>query len=134
MKNRGLFILIIFAVLSVSAPSEAVNWLYIGGREGISLHVDTDTVTEAADGVKEAWFMLQYNPPDCTSDYAKRLNKCVTNYTTLEWHYSNRTLCMYGFVHYFTDGTNTGFRTVSCQPQKVIPGSLGEMKWKYLYR
>lgn len=82
MKNRGLFILIIFAVLSVSAPSEAVNWLYIGGREGISLHVDTDTVTEAADGVKEAWFMLQYNPPDCTSDYAKRLNKCVQTIPT----------------------------------------------------
>ena len=134
MRDLLLATLTALVVFSFSVRAEAVNWVAIGSAEGVSLSVDTESLTYAPDGAKEAWFMFSYNPPDCSSNYAKKMNRCVSSYAFLEWHYIDKTYCMYGFVNYFTDGTNTGFSTTPCEKRQVTPGTASEKKWKYLYR
>ncbi len=88
MRKWRVSLLIFLLVLSLSSVTEAVNWVNLGNGETFTLYVDSESVTDGPNGAKEAWFMLDYNPADCTSNYAKGLNKCVAQYAFLEWHYS----------------------------------------------
>lgn len=133
MRRWCLPFLIFLTVVFFAGTAEALKWVNIGKGEGVSLHAESDSVTDGPEGSKEAWFMFEYNPPDCTSAYAKTRNKCVSSYTFLERHYSNKTFCIFGLVHYFADGTNTGFSSVSCEIKTISPGTAGELKWKYLF-
>lgn len=135
LKRWGIFLLLTFAVLLISARTEAANWVHIGSGGGVALYVDTVSISGGPEGPKEAWFMYRFDSPDCTSDYAKSRKKCVASDCYFERYFFNRTYCMHQSVHYFTDGTNSGIATaMSCELREVAPGTASELKWKRLYR
>lgn len=135
MKRWRLFLLLTFAVLLLSARTEAANWAQIGSGGGVTLYVDTVSISGVPEGPKEAWFMFRFDSPDCTSEYAENQKKCVESICYLERHFINRTYCMHQSVRYFTDGTSSGITTArSCELREVVPGTASELKWKRLYR
>lgn len=127
-----LFTFLVICLLSVSV--EAVKWVRLGGGKGLTLYVDSDSVSGRPEEAREAWFMFEFDPPDCSARTGQKQQKCIVRLCYYEMHYRDRTLCLHQSVEYFTDGTNSGAQTYSCIREKVIPGAISELKWNYLYR
>lgn len=133
--TRRVFLLTLTAICLLITSVEAVNWVRIGGGKGVALFVDTDSVSGRSEEAREAWFMYEFEPPDCPPPTGQKQQKCTVRLCYYEMHYSDRTSCAHQRIEYFSDGTNSGVRTfLSCERKKVVPGSSGEIKWKYLYQ
>jgi len=133
MKKWNLFLLITLAILSVSTATEAANWQYIGKGDEQTAYIDTSSISGSPNGPKEAWTKHELTPPDCTSRYAKSINQCISNYMVYERHFKNKTFCILENIFFFMDGTNSSSAS-SGVPNRIIPDSLGEAVWEYLYQ
>ena len=120
-------------VLSMSTTSEAARWEWIGDAGDNKHYIDTESISGGPDGFKRAWTKVESATPDCTSEFAIGQDKCVSYFLTYDRYYHNRSKCMTQSQWYFTDGTTVGFKH-QCERERVIPGSIGEIAWKYLFQ
>ena len=87
MQKQRLLLLIVLSILcfamTVSAAepaekAEAPKWEFIAEtKEGDATFIDVASIVDGPEGSKEAWFLMEYKTPDCTSEYAKSQKKCV---------------------------------------------------------
>jgi hypothetical protein len=115
--------------------ASAANWKQVAkSQDGRTLYIDTTSISGETNGPKEAWIKRQYNPQECTSDFAKLMKKCIVSSSTYERYYKDKSVCILQAVHYFADGTSYGGDPLSCTPRKIVPESVSEVIWEYLYR
>jgi len=132
MKKWQLILLMVLTSLSVSVSTEAKdeNWERISTSEkGETVYIDVHSIKEGSNGAKEAWYMYEYNPPNCTAVE----NQCISEITEYRRLYSNKTTCSLFVILAFTDAT-LSTHNLSCKTESVIPGTLSEKIWKSAYR
>lgn len=134
MKKPFIFLLITLSFLLISTAAEAANWKQIAETSKTKIYIDTTSISESPNGPREAGIMFVEKTPDCTREYAKNLNKCIAHAISYQRHFSNKTFCSFQSTFYFTDETNDGGDTFSCNPRKIVPGSATEIIWEYLYQ
>ena len=134
MKKTILLLLITLAVLFGSVPAEAAKWKFVAvTATGQSTYIDTTSILGGPSESREAWSLVTYSPPECTMDYPKSLNKCFAKGLAYERYFNDKSTCTLQLTFYFSDGTNDGVSSFPCNPTKVVPGSVEELKWKQLY-
>ena len=132
MKKWNIVLLITLSVLSASIHAEAATWELIGGTKNIKAFIDTESISGGPNGPKECWIKYELAKPNCTVAIAKSKNKCFSSMISLAREDNNKTYCDLQQTYYFTDGTDQS-TTLTCKYKNIIPGSLGEKIWKYLY-
>lgn len=122
---------LIFALAGSSA--QATTWVFVGESPVDKVYVDSESVVGKKSGPKEVWTKTESISPDCMSDYPRALRKCSTRVLLYERHFKDKTFCAVQAVFYFTDGTTQGF-TDDCRPKRVVPDSVPDAVWKYVYK
>jgi len=133
--KKGLFVLsFLLIMLSLNINSvQAANWVLVGDSNATTVYVDGDSVIDGPSGSKEAWTKTEFKSPDCTSDYPKALRKCSTRVVVYEKHFKDKTFCPVQAVFYFADGSSQGY-TDDCRPKRVVPDTVPEAVWKYVFK
>lgn len=52
---------------------------------------------------------------------------------TYEKFFDNKTYCILEHVNFFTDGT-TNSESAYCHPFRIVPESIAERRWNYIFR
>ena len=120
--------------LGTASPVQAASWVKVADSATTSHFVDKDSITRNADGSIDAWVKITNDRPDCTSDYAVIKQKCIIYSVGLERYFGNRTNCFIEDRTYFSDGSNENVVNECGEIYRLVPGSVGELVWKYLYR
>ena len=94
MQKQRLLLLIVLSILcfamTVSAAepaekAEAPKWEVIAEtKEGDATFIDVASIVDGPEGSKEAWFLMEYKTPDCTSEYAKSQKKMRTEHRRIQ--------------------------------------------------
>ena len=146
MYKRILLLLIALSVLCLfitasaaettgkTDSKEAVKWEFIAEtKEGDATFIDVASIVDGPNGSKEAWFLTEFKSPDCTSEYAKSLNKCVRSVAEHNRFLSNKTFIMLLSVSYFSDETEQTHEHPA-DPAAIDAGSIDEISWEYLFK
>ena len=144
MQKRRLLLLIVLLcfVMTASAAelaektekSEAPKWEFIAEtKEGDATYIDVTSIVDGPDGSKEAWFLMEYKTPDCTSEYAKSQKKCVRSIDEYNRFFSNKKISTLLSVSYFTDETMQEHSHPD-DPTAITSGSVDETSWEYLFK
>jgi len=114
--------------------TEAVKWEFIAEiKEGDATFIDLNFIVQRPDGSKEAWFLLEYKSPDCTSEYAKAQNKCVQSIAGHNRFFGNKKISTLLSVSYFTDEIEREHSHPD-DPADIVSGSVDEISWEYLFK
>ena len=143
MKKRMLLLLSVLLVLcfamtaSAAEPAEkaeAPKWEVIAEtKEGDATFIDVASIVDGPEGSKEAWFLMEYKTPDCTSEYAKSQKKCVRSIEEYNRIFSNKKITTLLSVSHFTDETVLEHSHPD-DPTAITAGSIDETSWEYLFK
>ena len=116
-------LLVSMMVISLSFSAEAANWTMVADLGNFNAFIDTTSISGSSEGPKEAWFKYEI----------KTTNSYFLNYGRF---YKNKTYCI---IDAYEDKVGeprfTWFKGHSCSsPDKVIPDSVEEKFWNYLYQ
>ena len=143
MQKQRLLLLIVLSILcfamTVSAAepaekAEAPKWEVVAEtKEGDVTFIDVASIVDGPEGSKEAWFLMEYKTPDCTSEYAKSQKKCVQSIEEYNRIFSNKKITTLLSVSHFTDETVLEHSHPD-DPTAIAAGSIDETSWEYLFK
>ena len=143
MQKQRLLLLIVLSVLcfamtvSAAEPAEKAEvpkWEVIAEtKEGDATFIDVASIVDGPEGSKEAWFLMEYKTPDCTSEYAKSQKKCVRSIEEYNRIFSNKKITTLLSVSHFTDETVLEHSHPD-DPTAITAGSIDETSWEYLFK
>lgn len=136
----SLLLLITIAVISSANPAEAAKWDRVAESKTEILYIDMESIIGNPDGSKDVQVKYVHKTPECT-DWPKLIQennivyerKCKEKMVGYDRLFKNKSSCSLQIMSYFTDGTHLD-NSISCNPTKIIPGTVNESLWEYLYR
>ena len=136
MKNSTLFLLIIVAIIFVSTPAEATNWVVAGeSHEDNMQFVDVDSISGGPAGPIGAWIKFESSKP--RKDFYGKSIKYTTSYNK---YFKNKSYCSLKNANHYTDETTETINwetyfNLPCEKmlQNITPGSMGELLWEFLF-
>lgn len=116
--------------------SEAATWVKINEVETTSLkkvwYIDTDSIQINKSGTREVWMKTTFYPPDPTTDHSGKKVQKDSALSFLLFN-SEKYFCTQEMVEYYTNGSSSSF-SFKCDLKKVVPDTVGEAVWKFLYK
>jgi len=135
--RKGLFcIFLLMLLLQNPLTGKAANWVNIAestsGSSKITRYVDADSIQTTKVGTREVWLKTTFDPPDITTDHLgqKAQRESALSFLTFT---SEKYLCVRKLVEYYTDGKSSSVSSV-CEFTKVVPDTVGEAVWEYLFK
>ena len=140
MKRAAFLAAVITTLLTTAAY--AATWEIVPGlkNEHFIHYVDTESISGTPPGPVEAWKMVKNNLSDPTTrsgycDYPSKdpNSKCIEKFITRWRFFSNKASCLLRQENHYSDKTIKIFEH-ECKPEVVVPGSMGELTWNFVYQ